>query len=370
MTPMLLIISMLTLASLTHTNNRTEAPMNIEPTPTNLKKSNPQNVTVLGEGAWGSAIALLLADNGHNVTLWCYDENAANTIKKTGYNSRYLPEIPFNPAITVTTDLSHALNISTWIFETTPIIFLRSILQQAQPYARADHIWVTLSKGIEEHTHLLPTQIITDVLGQDTKTTVCMGPSFAREVAQKQCTAISVAAQNEHLGNTLALLLKNDYFHPYQTTDVIGVQVAAALKNGIALGMGILEGAQYGQNTKAFFVSQALQEMTLLVEALGGTKETVYGLSGIGDTLLTCTSSQSKNTTVGRLLGAGQSLEQILKETGYFPEGLNTLKSINYLMRAHHLSLPAYQGVYDIIQGTITTDTMLAKITQPVACPE
>lgn len=321
-------------------------------------------VAVLGEGAWGTACAQLLADNDCDVILWSYDAAVAESMRSTLRNDRYLPGITLNSSLKITANLGEALHDRDWVFETTPVKFLRTVLMHAKPYVTDRQTWVVLSKGIEEHTLLLPTQIIADVLGTHVKVAVCAGPSFAKELAMRCITAVTVAIPDGTDESVLPELLANNYFRPYRSTDIIGVQVSAAFKNVIALGIGMLDGAGYLENTKAFLLSRSVQEMARLVVAMGGKQETVYGLSGIGDLVLTCMGSSSRNLTVGRRLGAGHTLENILNDTGYIPEGVNTVQSIYQLMRKYEVTLPVCQGIYDVMEGKITIHEMLTSLMQ------
>jgi len=178
---------------------------------------------------------------------------------------------------------------------------------------------------------------------------VCAGPSFAFDVARKQITAVSVASDDQSVAHDVSVLLKNDYFSPVICGDVTGVQLGAALKNVIALGIGMLDGAGYSDNPKALLFTRGLQEMAVLSDRLGGKKETLYGLSGVGDLALTAMGSKSRNLEVGRRLGAGQSLDDILNETGYIPEGINTVKSVHQLMKREKIDLSVCAGIYQVI---------------------
>lgn len=308
-----------------------------------------KKVTVLGEGAWGTAIALLLADNGYNVSLWCYHQEIAEGIAKTRCNDRYMPGVPLPQNITPTHDLAKACQSSDYIFEAIPVKYLRTVLEQAKQYYRDDQTWVVLSKGIEQETLLFPTQIIDDVFQADVHAAVLAGPSFAKDVVEKKITAVTIAADTCKQGEALQQLVTTLYFRPYITTDVMGVQTAAALKNVLTLAIGILDGARYTDNSKAFIFTRGLHEIAQLAVTLGGMKETIYGLSGVGDLMLSATGSLSRNLEVGKKLGYGQDLETILKETGYIPEGINTVQSIHELIAKKDLSLPICNGIYDII---------------------
>ncbi len=325
-------------------------------------------VTILGEGAWGTAIATLLAHNGYDVNLWCYTKDLVPEINRTHQNERYLPGVTLDKKIKAVADITTALCDVTWVFEAIPIKYLRSILLEAKPCMRSDQIWVVLSKGIEQETLLFPTQIIDDVFDNKVQTTVFAGPSFAMDVARKQITAVTLAAQHCELGQKLQHMLANEYFRPYISTDVIGVQAGAALKNVITLGVGMLDGAGYTDNAKAFLLTRGLAEMTQLIVALGGTQETAYGLSGVGDLVLTAMGQLSRNLEVGRLLGKGQLLEKILKETGYIPEGINTVQSVYQLIAARNLKLPICQGIYEIIfKGRSLQDFLKGLMAEPLS---
>lgn len=321
-----------------------------------------KQVCVLGEGAWGTAVATLLAHNGHTVKLWCYEENNAQTIARTRINERYLPGHILSERITATTSLNDALCGSEWVFEAIPVQYLRSVMQKAVPCFNDEQIWVVLSKGIEQDTLLLPTQIIDDVSGKNYKKAVFAGPSFAADLANKQVTAVSVAATDCDVAHALQALLANDYFKPFFNTDLIGVQVGGAVKNVITLGVGMLEGAGYTDNTKAFLVTRGLQEMSEIVKVFGGKPETLYGLSGIGDLMLTALGALSRNLAVGKRLGQGDSLQAILDELGHIPEGINTVKTIHQLMVIKKLQLPICNAIYEIICAGKKIDHLIAAL--------
>ena len=306
-------------------------------------------IIILGEGAWGTAIATLLAHNGYDVLLWCYHAEIADEINSSHQNSRYLPDIMLDEKIKATSDIQKAITSGQWIFEAIPVKYLRSICQRAKPFINQQHIWVVLSKGIENKTLLFPSEIIKEVFDMAVPIAVFAGPSFAHDVATRSITAVTIAAINCDIATQLQKKLTNDFFRPYTSTDVIGVQVGAALKNVITLAIGMLDGAGYSDNAKAFIFTRGLAEMGLLTRVLGGKEETVYGLSGIGDLVLTSMGEQSRNRRVGKLLGKGESLDHILTSTGYIPEGINTVQSLYDLMKQHHVVLPICVGMYEII---------------------
>ena len=278
-----------------------------------------KQVTVLGAGAWGTAIANLLAHNGHPVLLWCYEENVAYEIKTLGTNFAYLPNIQLNERIMPITSLYEAVSSSTWIFETVPVKFLRGIVTQAQEAVSPQATWVVLSKGIEHETLLVPTQIIENVLGASTKTAVLAGPNFAKELADKQFTATTIASHDQVILSELYQMLVNHYFRPFSNNDPIGVQVASAIKNVLALAAGICFGSGCKDNTIAYLLTHGLAEIGLIAQHYGGKAETMYGLSGLGDMILTCNGTLSKNLRAGRLFAQGRSLGEI-KDIGGFED--------------------------------------------------
>ena len=308
-----------------------------------------KRVSVLGAGAWGTAIASLLADNGFQVTLWCYNDEVAESITKIHRNDKYLPGFVLSENIKSTTNLKEAVCDTEFIFEAIPVQFLRSVLEQTTDCFSKEQTWVILSKGIEQETLLLPSQMIDDVFGYTTKKAVLVGPSFAQDVMEKQVTGVTLAATDCKVGRVLQKMLANAYFRPYISLDIIGAQIGAALKNGITLGIGLLKGADYSDNAQAFLLTRGLHEMAQVAVAVGGRQKTIYGLSGVGDLVLTAMGEKSKNLSVGKELGAGKKLKTILQKTGYIPEGLNTVKSINRLMELHKLDLPICSGIYSVI---------------------
>lgn len=324
-----------------------------------------KHVCVLGDGAWGTAFATLLAHNGHAVKLWCYEADNAQLIARTRINERYLPGQILSDRIAPTASLSDALQGCDWIFEAIPVQYLRSVIKQAAPHVSNEQIWVVLSKGIEKDTFLLPTQIIDDVCGKNHKKAVVAGPTFAADLASKQVSAASVAAADSDVAHELATILANDYFKPVLNTDLIGVQVGGAVKNVITLGVGMLEGAGYTDNTKTFLVTCGLQEMSEIAKTFGGKPETIYGLSGAGDLMLTALGKLSRNLAVGTRLGKGDALQSILNELGHVPEGINTVQTIHQLIEKKKLQLPICNAVYEIIFAGKKIDHLIAALMAP-----
>jgi glycerol-3-phosphate dehydrogenase (NAD(P)+) len=307
------------------------------------------HIAILGEGAWGTAMALHCARQGMKVRLWCYHEQVMHDILSTGYNSRFLPHISLPPTIIPTTDLYQALADAKWIFEAIPVQYMRPVLEQVKRIGGKTAPWIVLSKGIEHTSLLVPTQLIDDVLGAHTAQAVLFGPTFAHEVARDIWSAAVLAAYSLQSATSLIAELKSTTFHFTPSTDVIGVQLCGAFKNVAALTMGFLEGKGYGENARAYFLTNWLQETAALVIACGGAQHTVYELAGIGDLMLTSFGNASKNRTVGKLLAIGKSFEQIHKETGHIPEGINTLKSLVHLLQEKKVKAPLFHATAQVL---------------------
>ncbi len=307
-----------------------------------------KNVSVIGEGAWGTALASLLADNGYQVTLWCHDHDVAQQIRDTRKNNKYAPNFNLNKNIIPTTELREAF-VNTIIFFAIPVRYTRDILKQCASYYNQEQIWVMVNKGIEQETLLVPTQILNQVFNTQVNSVALAGPSFAHDLMNKQPTGVVLSSLDNNLILEIKKLVENSYFFTQESRDILGVQLAAALKNIFALGMGILEGAGYGTNTQALFLTKSLEEIKKLILANKSSVETVYGLAGVGDLLLTCFGKQSRNRQFGMLIGQQKSIEEATKFFATAPEGLNTLKSIQELAKKLSCQLPICSAIYHII---------------------
>lgn len=306
-------------------------------------------VCVIGEGSFGTSFATLLANNGFAVNLWCYHIEVVENIKVKGINERYLPGIKLDSKIVPTANMSQALEDVKWIFEAIPVKYLRSTIELTKYHGNNKQIWVLLSKGIEQNTLMFPDQILNDVFQNKVRKAVISGPSFAMDLAQKQITAVDIASTENEILQELNKILSNEYFRPNLTNDVIGVQVCGAIKHIAALAIGISDGAGFSENTKMYFLNIALKEISILIELLNGNPSTIYGLSGIGDLVISSFGKQGRNLLVGKKIGQGQKLQDILNETGFVPEGINTLESINQLILTKNISLPFCKAIYEII---------------------
>jgi len=306
-------------------------------------------ITVLGAGAFGTSVAQLLADNGYQVKLWSYESQVVQDITKSCENKKYLDGVKLSSNIKPTSDLREALEGSKFVFEAIPVKFLRNILNQIKDFLSHEQILVVLSKGIEQETLLLPTQIIDDIFGKKLQKTVMAGPNFAKKKKKKCCTATVVCSQEKNITQELQKILTNDYFKTYPSDDIVGVQVGGAIKNVICLTAGFVHGSCFSQNSLAFLLTLGLEEMAKLSVCLGGKKDTVYGLAGFGDLVLSATGSLSRNLNAGKLIGQGKKVQDLQKEFGTLPEGINTVTSIYNLIKKCNLDLPICIGTYEVV---------------------
>jgi glycerol-3-phosphate dehydrogenase (NAD(P)+) len=302
------------------------------------------HIAVLGSGAWGTALALTLhRRGGHDVVLWAHSDEFAQQINDAGENTQFLPGFPLPGAITVTGDCA-AVAPAEIVVSVIPSEFLRSAFTRIGPHLHAGQIVLSATKGVEERTLLRMTEVIGDCL-RDTKLALAIGalsgPSFALEVAQGQPTALTVAYRERGAAARVQRDFSSDTLRLYTSTDVIGVELGGALKNVIAIAAGIAVGVGLGYNSSAALITRGIVEITRLAVACGARRETLAGLSGVGDLVLTCTGSLSRNRTVGQQLGEGRKLPEILESLGgKVAEGVLTTRAALGLARKHGVEMP------------------------------
>ena len=318
-------------------------------------------VTVLGEGAFGTALALVLARNGHTVQWWCYDQEVHRHIKERRENSYACKGVKIPESITPFHDITRAIQNSSYIFEAIPTKFLRSVAQQVKSSNHEEHVWVILSKGIEEDSLLFPSGIIDDVYSRETKKVVISGPSYAHDIVAQQKVVVNCAGSDAKITAEVINLLKNDNLHLVACDDMLGLQICGALKNCIALLIGMLDGARYSESTQAAVLTYAFKELKYAIGALGGNEETVDSFAGIGDLVLTAY-GKSRNRTVGHRLGAGEKLDAILASMHAVPESVTTLKAIQQLCERRQLKLPLLQGLYQVVFGNKSRESFFKEI--------
>jgi glycerol-3-phosphate dehydrogenase (NAD(P)+) len=306
-------------------------------------------ITVLGSGAWGTAIALsLVRRGGHHVTLWAHSPEAAQEIIDAGENKLFLPGVPLAPEIKVTGH-ENAVADADIIVSVVPSEFLRKTIARLRPNMRDGQIVVSATKGVEDHTLLRMTEVLSSSIAECNPAVpsrnlligALSGPSFALEVAQGQPTAITVAFHDPVIAAKIQHEFSSETLRLYTSTDVIGVELGGALKNVIAIAAGVASGIGLGYNSAAALITRGIAEITRLAVACGGRRETLAGLSGVGDLVLTCTGSLSRNRTVGQALGQGRKLPEILESLGgKVAEGVLTTHAALGLARKHNIEMP------------------------------
>lgn len=308
-------------------------------------------ISVLGAGSWGTTLAILLHDNGHAVTLWEYKKSYTKSLIKHRENRTFLPGIKIPEEIKITNDLNESVKRQHMIVIAVPSQFIRSVLQHFPKYDYNDTTFVSVSKGIEKDTLLRVDQIIKSELTDldDSSVSVLSGPSHAEEVSRKVPTAVVAASKSMSTAKLVQAAFMNSYFRVYSSTDIVGVELGGALKNVIAIGAGIIDGANFGDNTKAAIMTRGIAEISRLGIELGAQPHTFSGLSGMGDLIVTCMSKHSRNRYVGEQVGTGKSLKEVLKSMEMVAEGVESCRSVYELAAKHNVDVPIVNAVYQIL---------------------
>jgi glycerol-3-phosphate dehydrogenase (NAD(P)+) len=326
-------------------------------------------IAIVGSGSWGTALALSLARRGdHSIALWSHSAGVAETIQKQRENVAYLPGFPIPPQVTPATALSSALAGADIVISAIPSQHVREIYQAMAPLLQPRQLLVSATKGIEDQTFLRMTQVIEQVLASHrSQCGVLSGPSFAQEVATGAPTAITIACAEGRFANQLQDELSAPGLRLYTNDDVIGVEMGGALKNVIAIAAGIASGLGLGHNSAAAIITRGIAEITRLAVACGGRRETLAGLSGLGDLVLTCTGPLSRNRSVGVELGRGHRLPAILAELhGKVAEGVRTTSAALGLARAHDVEMPITEQMSAILEhGKSPQDAIRELMARP-----
>ncbi len=327
-------------------------------------------IAVLGAGSWGTALAMLLADNGHAVTLWAHHEAAAEAMRRDRANQRYLPGIPFPQSLQVTADLAAAVDGAEVVLVVVPSHAFRETLRRLAPLLVPNQKVAWGTKGLEPGTCKLLHQIAREELGESVPIAVVSGPTFAKEVARRLPGAVTVAASDPGFALALARALHNDHFRAYTGDDIIGVEIGGAVKNVLAIAAGTADGMGFGANARAALIARGLAEMQRLGRALGARPETFTGLTGLGDLVLTCTDDQSRNRRLGLALGQGRTVEETVKAIGQVVEGINTCKEVHHLAQEHGVDMPITEQVYLIVHEGHTPQQALHDLMERAVRPE
>ncbi|MDD5937690.1 MAG: NAD(P)H-dependent glycerol-3-phosphate dehydrogenase [Clostridiales bacterium] len=304
-------------------------------------------ITVLGSGGWGTALALLLLENGHDVTLWSYMESESSTLREKRENP-VLPGVPLPETLRLTADLSCVKECSAVVLA-TPSFAVRSTAAQVRSLLAPGTVIVSVSKGVEKDTSLTLTEVIREEVGTRFPIVALSGPSHAEEVGRGVPTAVVSASQDRQAAELVQDLFMNRRFRVYTSSDVVGVEIGAALKNVIALCAGACDGLGCGDNTKAALMTRGLTEIARLGVAMGGRKETFAGLAGLGDLIVTCTSMHSRNRRCGILIGQGVPPQQAVKEIGMVVEGYYAAANAKTLADKMGVEMPITQATCQVL---------------------
>ena len=330
-----------------------------------MTKKNKDRFAVVGAGSWGTALALLLARNGHPVRLWSKEAEHRAQLRKDHANLRYLPGIPFPGNIEIFDDLETMVQSEDQVLIAVPSHAFAETLKKVH------HVWpqnkgvVWATKGLDPETGQFLSDIADHVLGKQCPKAILTGPSFAKEVATHQPTAVVVASNDSTFAKHLQTCFQADYFRVYVSHDLMGAQLGGAVKNILAVAVGVAEGLGFGTNTKAGLMTRGLAEMIRLGEKLGAKRDTLIGLSGLGDLILTCTDNQSRNRRFGIGMGQGKSSEQVCQEIGQVVEGIQTTYTIYHVAQKLGVEMPITEQMHLLLSGKTTPkDAVLGLVSR------
>ena len=306
------------------------------------------DVSVLGAGSWGTALAILLNDNGHNVTLWSVIEDEVNMLLEKREHISKLPGVKIDEKISITNNVEDATKNKDMIVLAVPSVYTRGTAKMIAPFIKDGQIIVNVAKGIEEATLFTLSEVIEDEIKNAT-VAVLSGPSHAEEVGRKLPTTCVIGAKKKKDAEYIQGLFMSDVFRVYTSPDIVGIEVGAALKNVIALAAGTADGLGYGDNTKAALITRGIAEITRLGIAMGGKAETFGGLSGIGDLIVTCASMHSRNRRAGILIGKGYSMQEAMDEVKMVVEGVYSAKAAKALAEKYNVAMPIVTEVNKVL---------------------
>lgn len=327
-----------------------------------MRSDAAHQAAVLGAGSWGTALAIHLGQVGHDVTLWGRDRHLLEEAAARRANPTYLPDLLFPPLVRPTPSLEDALAGARYVIVAVPSHGLRTVLHDAVPFIAPDAILVSATKGLETETLQRMSEVICEETDRRHPVVVLSGPSFAAEVARQLPTALVAASSDAHAVAAVQDEFRGRLFRLYGSDDVVGVEIGAALKNIIAIAAGVVESLNLGHNAMSALVTRGLAEITRLACAMGGRRETMSGLSGLGDLVLTCTGSLSRNRHVGIELGQGRALDEILAGMRMVAEGVRTTSAALALGRRHGVELPIASQMAEVLDGRKTPKTAVGDL--------
>ncbi len=318
-------------------------------------------VSILGAGTWGTALAILLANKGNDVTIWTKIEHEAKALSENRTAIKNLPGAQLPEQVKITLDLEEACTDQDVIVMAVASPYVRATAHIAAPYIKEGQIVVNVSKGIEDGTLHTLSEVIKEEIPQG-DIAVLSGPSHAEEVSRGIPTTIVVGAETQHTAKLIQDTFMTDVFRVYISPDIIGIELGASLKNVIALAAGIVDGLGFGDNTKAALMTRGIAEISRLGMTMGGKLETFAGLSGIGDLLVTCTSVHSRNWRAGNLMGQGKTMEEAMEEVNQVVEGVNSAKAARALARKYNVEMPIVEQINMVLFEGKTTKEAVADL--------
>lgn len=326
------------------------------------------NIDIIGGGAWGTALAQALAQTDKKVNLWAREGEVVEAINSKHENTPFLPGITLNKNIRATNNLGDLAKADA-ILLVPPAQHMRSTLEALKPHIREDQPLVICAKGVEIGTGLLMSEIAKEAV-PNAKIAVLTGPTFAAEIAKGLPSAMTLAMKDKNEAELLANELSSRSLRVYASDDIIGAQIGGAVKNVIAIACGVIEGKKLGDSARAALVTRGLAEMARLASAMGAKKETLMGMSGVGDIILTCSSMQSRNFSLGVALGQGKTLEEILGSRTSVTEGVHTAKALVVMAKNHAVDMPISEAINKCLSEGVSVDDMIQNMLDRPVKPE
>lgn len=319
-----------------------------------------EKIAVVGGGAWGTALAQVAAKAGREVTLWARETEVVEAINAAHENRTFLPGIRLDPAIRATGNIAEAARADALLM-VTPAQHMRRMLEELAPHVAERKPVVLCAKGVEQSTNRLLTEVLAEAMPR-AAAAVLSGPSFAAEVARGLPTAVTLACEDEAVAEGLVHAIGLPTFRPYYSSDLVGAEVGGAVKNVLAIACGIVEGKKFGDSARAALTTRGFAELTRLGLALGARPETLAGLSGLGDLILTCNSPKSRNMSLGIALGEGKTLEEIMGSRNSVSEGVHSATAVVALARKYDIEMPIAEAVANIVGGRAGVDETIAAL--------
>ena len=311
-----------------------------------------KRISIIGAGSFGTAIAMLSASNGHQVSLWARESEVVDGINKNHYNPAYLSDIKLSDKITAYHKLEDALKDADMVVFATPTHAMREVSANAKEFLSGDEIIISVAKGIEQDSLMTPSQILVNVLDGvvlEDQIGVLTGPSHAEEVGLMKATTVVATAYSKRAARAIQETFMTTMFRVYLNQDIIGAEIGGALKNIMAIAAGIVDGAELGDNAKAALITRGLHEMKRMGSTLGASQDTFSGLTGMGDLIVTCTSTHSRNRYVGYNIGKGKTLEEITSGMNMVAEGVKTARSVHQWSQKNGVEMPITEAVYKVL---------------------